>query len=229
MQCACNTLASLCWSVNRNVNIWKTFDLDFVLTKGNEIFEFVNLKRSLYFDKLPKDFQYAGIEFKIEFSRVDNGFFREETNSFDVFFDNNFFFSDNIGGALLFFQGYTVSLLKDNKRNIYYSDSHGRDNCGQPLPNGKSILMSFISPQDMLQYFTTTYENITHIQIVYIKVHSLDEERKNSLLKAFSLYKRQIQSIAQSKQRKERSKTNYAKKSELRKEQFKTIKLCTEF
>ena len=97
------------------------------------------------------------------------------------------FFSDNIGGALLFFQGYTVSLLKDNKRNIYVFDSHGRDNCGQPLPNGKSILMSFISPQDMLQYFTTTYENITHIQIVYIKVHSLDEERKNSLLKAFSL------------------------------------------
>ena len=222
MQCAFNTLASLCWSVNRKVNIWKTFDLDFVLTKGNEIFEFVNLKRSLYFDELPKDFQYAGIEFKIEFSRVDNGFFREETNSFDVFFDKNFFFSDNIGGALLFFQGYTVSLLKDNKRNIYVFDSHGRDNCGQPLPNGKSILMSFISPQDMLQYFTTTYENITHIQIVYIKVHSLDEERKNSLLKAFSLYKRQIQSIAQSKQRKERSKTNYPKKSELRKEQFKT-------
>ena len=222
MQCACNTLASLCWSVNRKVNIWKTLDLDFVLTKGNEIFEFVNLKRSLYFDELPKDFQYAGIEFKIEFSRVDNGFFREETNSFDVFFDNNSFFSDNIGGALLFFQGYTVSLLKDNKRNIYVFDSHGRDNCGQPSPSGKSILMSFISPQDMLQYFTKTYENITHIQIVYVKVHSLDEEKKNLLLKAFSVYKRQIQSIARSKQEKERNKTNYAKKSELRKEQLKT-------
>ena len=77
MQCACNTLASLCWSANRKVNIWKTFDLDFVLNKGNELFEFVNLKRSLYFDELPKDFQLAGIEFSIEYSRVDNGFLRE--------------------------------------------------------------------------------------------------------------------------------------------------------
>ena len=64
----------------------------------------------------------------------------------------------------------------------------------------------------MLQYFTKIYENITYIQIVYVKVHSLDEERKNLLLKAFSVYKRQIQSIARSKQKKERNKTNYAKK-----------------
>ena len=67
-----------------------------------------------------------------------------------LFFDNNFFFSDDIGGALLFFQGYSVLLLRDIKRNIYVFDSHGRDNCGQPLPGGKSILLSFISPQDML-------------------------------------------------------------------------------
>ena len=50
----------------------------------------------------------------------------------------------------------------------------------------------------------------------------MDEERKNLLLKAFSVYKRQIQIIARSKQKKERNKTNYAKKSELRKEQRKT-------
>ena len=76
--------------------------------------------------------------------------FEKEINSFDVSFDNNFFFRNNIGGALLFFQGYSVLLLRDIKRNIYVFDSHGRDNCGQPLPGGKSILLSFISPQDML-------------------------------------------------------------------------------
>ena len=123
---------------------------------------------------MPKDFQNAGIEFKIEFSRVDNGFFQKETKSFDVFFDNNFFFSDNVGGALLFFQGDSVSLLKDNKRikGIFIFLT----------PMVEIILMSFISPQDMLQY----YENLTHIQKVYVRVHCLEEERKNSLLKAFS-------------------------------------------
>ena len=45
IQCACNTLTSVCWSAVGKVNIWKTFDLDFVLTKGNVLFEFVNLKR----------------------------------------------------------------------------------------------------------------------------------------------------------------------------------------
>ena len=119
-------------------------------------------------------------------------------------------------------------MLRDIKRNIYVFYSHGRDNCGQPLPGGKSILLSFISPQDMLQYFTKTYKNLTHIQTVYVKVHSLDEERKHSLLKAFSLYKRQIQSIAQSKQRKIRCRKNYAKKSELRKEKIQK-KLFIEF
>ena len=153
IQCACNTLVSLCWSANRRANIWKTSDLDFILTKGNELFEFVNLKRSLYFDELPKNL--SGIEFRIEFSRVDNGFFQKETNSFDVFVDINIFFRNDIVGALLFFNDYTVSFLKDDKKNIYIFDSHGRDSFGQPSPEGKSILKSFLSFRDV---FTISYK-----------------------------------------------------------------------
>ena len=75
-QCACNTLTSICWSVNRRIKIWKTSDLDFLLTKGDELFKVVNINRSLYFDELPKEFKLSGIDFKVEFSRVDNGFWR---------------------------------------------------------------------------------------------------------------------------------------------------------
>ena len=174
---------------------------------------FLNLKRSLYFDELPKNFQLSGIEFSIEFSRVDNGFFQKETNSFDVFVDINIFFRNDIVGALLFFNDYTVSFLKDDKKNIYIFDSHGRDSFGQPSPEGKSILMSFLSFRNVLQYLTNTYESITYIQIVYVKIHPLDEERKKALLKDFSLYKKRIQSrekyLTQSEHRKDQSKKPY--------------------
>ena len=41
-------------------------------------------------------------------------------NSLDNFLDISLFFSDNVNGVLLFFQGYTVSLLKDNKDNVMF-------------------------------------------------------------------------------------------------------------
>ena len=221
IQCACNTLTSVCWSVIRRVNIWKTIDLDFVLTKGNELFEFVNLKRSLFFEELPKKFRLAGTEVEIEFTKVDNGFFVQETNSLDNFLDINLFFSDNVNGVLLFFQGYTVSLLKDNKENVYVFDSHSRDIHGQPSPEDKSILMNFQSSHQVLRYLTETYKNILTLQIVYVKVHSLHDEKQKSLLKVFSQFKKQIMYLMQSEQRKEQFKANYKKNSVKRKDQFK--------
>ena len=54
-----------------------------------------------------------------------------------------------------------------------------------------------------------TYKNTTHIQMVYVKVHSLDVTNNKSLLKVFSRYKKQIQ-----------NKRSYKMHSEERKEQF---------
>ena len=245
IQCACNTLTSICWSVNRRVKIWKSFDLDYILIKGNEIFEAVNLNRSLYFDELPKEFKLAGTDITVEFSKIDNGFLRERFNSFDVFLNIDFFFSDNSNGAILFFQGYTISLLKDDSKNIYIFDSHSRDDHGQPSPEGKSILMTFLSADEVERYVLETYKATTHIQIVYVKVNPLENKQKMFLLKAFSQFKKQIKNKAiykiqyvkrknteelleeqsilnlYTKKRKEQSKSNYLKNAEQRKKQFK--------
>ena len=220
-QCACNTLTSICWSVNRRVKIWKTSDLDFLLTKGDELFKVVNINRSLYFDELPKEFELSGIDFKVEFSRVDNGFWRDESNCFDIFLDDDLFFSENTNGALSFLQGYTISLLKDNEtKNIYVFDSHSR-----PSPEGKSILMVFSFPHEVIRYILETYKNTTHILMVYVKVHPLEDKQNKLLLKAFSQYKKQIQTKAGyqilSIKRKRQFKENYVKNAVQRKEQFK--------
>ena len=225
-QCACNTLTSICWSVNRRVKIWKTSDLDFLLTKGDELFKVVNINPSLYFDELPKELKLSGIDFKVEFSRVDNGFWRDESNCFDVFLDDDLFFSENTNGALLFLQGYTISLLKDNEtKNIYVFDSHSRDEHGQPSPEGKSILMVFSFPHEIIRYILETYKNTTHILMVYVKVHPLEDKQNKLLLKAFSQYKKQIQTKAGyqilSIKRKKQFKDNYVKNAVQRKEQSK--------
>ena len=103
--------------------------------------------------------------------------FGDESNCFDVFLDNDLFFSDNTNGALLFLQGYTISLLKDNEtNNIYVFDSHSRDDHGQPSPEGKSILMVFSFPHEIIRYILETYKNTTHILMV--KVHPLEDNQK---------------------------------------------------
>ena len=38
MQCACNSLFSICWSTVRRVAIWKNTDLNYILIKGDEVF-----------------------------------------------------------------------------------------------------------------------------------------------------------------------------------------------
>ena len=39
MQCACNSLFSICWSTLRRVAIWKNTDLDYILIKGENCYQ----------------------------------------------------------------------------------------------------------------------------------------------------------------------------------------------
>ena len=36
--CSCNALLSVCWSVVRKASIWKSYDLDNILTEGDKIY-----------------------------------------------------------------------------------------------------------------------------------------------------------------------------------------------
>ena len=38
-QCACNTLFSIAWSVIRQVGLWHSSDLDFILNEGDEFYK----------------------------------------------------------------------------------------------------------------------------------------------------------------------------------------------
>uniref|UniRef100_A0A7M5UVQ2 Uncharacterized protein n=1 Tax=Clytia hemisphaerica TaxID=252671 RepID=A0A7M5UVQ2_9CNID len=53
-QSATNSLFSICWTKVRKINIWKDFDLDFILHSGDEIFKDTSLNRSLTIDEIPQ-------------------------------------------------------------------------------------------------------------------------------------------------------------------------------
>jgi len=89
--------------------------------------------------------------------------------SVDTLLDENLFFSKNITGAILFIDGYCVSILKEQKyRKFYLFDSHSRDVEGKKVEGGKSILMQLSLLNDVTDYIFETYGYHCY-QVVYIE------------------------------------------------------------
>ena len=47
IQCACNALYTICFSTIKNVSIWKTFDIDYILERGDETVKILGISRPL--------------------------------------------------------------------------------------------------------------------------------------------------------------------------------------
>ena len=54
IQCKYNALFSLCWSTIKRVTAWKTWDMDYVLEKGDQLYKSVNVHTPLCMDELPQ-------------------------------------------------------------------------------------------------------------------------------------------------------------------------------
>ena len=53
IQCSCNALYAICFSVIKSVSIWKSHDLDYILDNGNKIFKLAGIPRALFMHELP--------------------------------------------------------------------------------------------------------------------------------------------------------------------------------
>ena len=49
----------------------------------------------------------------------------------------------------------------------YFFDSHSRDNIGQASENGSSVLLKFLTIENVLNFITTTYLVNSELQHVY--------------------------------------------------------------
>ena len=61
IQCSCNALYSICFSIIKKVSIWKSWDLDYILDHGDAAFKTIDIPRSLFMHELPN---YITIENK---------------------------------------------------------------------------------------------------------------------------------------------------------------------
>ena len=74
-QQACNVLFSVCWSVIRKVSIWKSYDLDNILTEGGKIYKFLNKDDFLSVNELPRRMKIynCNIDINIELPNLHEG------------------------------------------------------------------------------------------------------------------------------------------------------------
>ena len=127
VQCACNSLFTLCWSQVKTVLRWNKSDLNHVLSEGDLLYKSLNVVDMLTADHLPRSIFMCNIKFpvdylelKTEIAHLRNGepFLRKSVpNTGDEFM------------FLLFMDGFTTPLMKHDN-HFYLFDSHSRDSHG---------------------------------------------------------------------------------------------------
>ena len=151
IQCCCNALFAICFSLIKKVSIWKSWDLDYILEKGDAVFKMIGIPRALSMNELPHSIEIESNNVEIEML----------TEYFGVLGQNELFENHkttcDIGNGLIFTTGgFSFSLIW-SKNCVFLFDSHSRDNNGAFLSTGSSILLSFKSLIDVQHYIKTEY------------------------------------------------------------------------
>ena len=93
----------------------------------------------------------------------------------------NTFINDSY--AILILEGYMIALVKQ-RDNFYLFDSHARDSCGMPDPNGTAVVMKFTNILELEQYWYSLsielHANIFEIVPVQLNMCKLSKYVQNT-------------------------------------------------
>ena len=161
-QCACCSLFSICFNKIRSPGYWNTEDLDFLVREGDNLYKSLRKDTYLMVPDLP---QYVPMfESLVSVRYLENKFGFNSYSPISFLKPQNE--SSAYDGAIFFIKGLCISLIYQ-KRAIYLFDSHSRNNCGQPIPNGFSALIKFKRTKDVEQFIVSTYLNQSDYQVQY--------------------------------------------------------------
>ena len=73
IQCACNSLFSICWSVIRRAALWSSTDLDYILIKGDSTYKSLRANNYLSFEELSRNASTDAGELTIHFLNSEHG------------------------------------------------------------------------------------------------------------------------------------------------------------
>ena len=82
MQCTSNAYFAIIFSAVMSIDIWKTFDLDYILNRGDKIFKEVGVYQPLAVDELPHDISIEDTHVSAEMLAHESNLFVEKDNLF---------------------------------------------------------------------------------------------------------------------------------------------------
>ena len=203
VQCACNSLFAICWSVIRKVSLWQSCDMDHMLVKGDGNYKLLGTFDILSVDELVSDEEFS---FSVEFMSLENS--EISANSVDFPFLRAIYNTcvDRGDGFLMFLSGFTIQIIP-YRNFFYFFHSHSRN--GELIANGKPVLLKFSHLEDIEIYIQVVYmqqrsQSHTYFQIQCVKIN-ISIENKLMVLSNFQRKRRNTQRMSQRKAVRERS------------------------
>ena len=163
IQCSCSTIISICYSKFRKLCLWKFHDLDYILNQGDANFKQLGFTKSPYVDEFPRQLMLENYLCSIDCFMHHGEFVSKDTA---VNFVSKELLTSNCG-AILVISGYSVAIIfQQGKFHVF--DPHSRDQSGNVVQNGTSVLMQFLSLQQIRHYIQQMYET-NFYQVLYVK------------------------------------------------------------
>ena len=189
IQCACNALYAICFSIVKKVSIWKSFDLDYILENGDETFKTVGISRAMELNELPRNLTIENCSVTVEF--LDNQF---GLLGYGNLFDGHT--SCDTGNGLIFTTcGFCFSLIW-SKNCIFLFDSHSRDQNGHFVDDSFSVLLSFQTLSHVERFIRNVYSkqlqafSETQYQIQYIRVST--NKNPSTILDSINRHRKRV-------------------------------------
>ena len=189
LQCAANSLVSICWARIKRMGFWSSTDLDDILIYGDDVYKQVAEKienyRILGVDDLPPFVVIEGHSFSINYTLEKTGEIREGilVEPFNCLLGSCRLFST---GALLFINGLTMAIIFTNLA-YYLFDSHSKDNQGKASQHGTSILLKFETLENLENYIYEVYyeTHISHLRSTYFQFQFVEIICSENTIRSF--------------------------------------------
>ena len=169
IQCCCNALYAICFSLVKKVSIWKSWDLDYILENGDAVFKSLGMLRALSTNELPHHIMIEDNSIEIKMLTECFGHLGQR----DLFENHKINCDSN--GLIFTTGGFSFSLIW-SKNSIFLFDSHSRDETGAFVSTGSSVILSFKNLIDVQHYIKAEYSkqlaNFDEMQydLQYVKV-----------------------------------------------------------
>ncbi|XP_069110075.1 uncharacterized protein [Argopecten irradians] len=190
-QCVMNSLSALIYSCNKSTTTWTACDVDQILTKGNEIYGFLQRSSTIEHDliaihEIPRSIEYNDELYNFTFQESLMGTLGSVGQNLDEF---QFFTLDealtislvqqNSKGAFVTFKGNTFVIIKQD--DFYcICDSHSRNLSGRVDPNGASTVIHYQSLGSVLQHCISLAESMAYKANDMFEITAVDVSKATS-------------------------------------------------